>query len=306
MMGEGKSPSRELILNGKKRTIHGSSADDPYFSTLLNESEWPFIHFCQRYVRDDYNCIDIGANVGLMTLYIADYCTSGRIISVEPNRAVFGALQNTIRANGIGNAVAVNVAINDRDGEVRFAEDSAYGHIDPSGSAVLEGITLTTLLQQCRMDRVDFIKIDVEGYEPILIRSALDLIKRDKPLVFLEFNSWSLIANGEQPLHFLEWLLQTFAHLYVVTYRPPAPELLMRVTAENIRTIMHDNMLKNGCVDDLVITDDPSRLAYSDSFLNNKKLQDSQPENAERKHKMSLRFSALASSKALLKKFRSR
>jgi FkbM family methyltransferase len=299
-MSDSKLASRELILNGRKRKLYGSAADDPYFSTLLDESEWPFIHFCQRYIRDDYNCVDIGANIGLMTLYISDYCRSGRIISVEPNRAVFQALQNTIKANAIGNAVPVNVAVTDRDGEVRFSEDSAYGHINSGGNTVVEGITLATLLRRCEMDRIDFLKIDVEGHEPVILRAALEVIKRDKTLIFVEFNSWSLILNHTEPFGFLEWIVATFGYVYVVSHRLPATELLTRITPENVRAILQDNLLKNSCVDDLVITNDASRLAYSEHFLN-KRFRDMQMENAELRRKTSQRLPGLTSATALLR-----
>jgi FkbM family methyltransferase len=292
-MPEEKSPSRELILNGKKRTIYGSSADDLYFSTLCDEGEWPFNHFCQRYIRDDFNCVDIGANIGLMTLYVSEYCTSGRIISVEPNRAVFRALENTIKANGIKNASAVNAAIDEQDGEVRFAEDSAYGHIDSKGGALVEAMTFATLLERYKIDRVDFIKIDVEGHEPVIVRTALDLIKRDKPLIFVEFNSFSLVMSNMKPLGFLEWLLETFAFVYAVTYRSPGSELLTRVTFENRKMFIQDNMLKHGCVDDLVVTDDAGKLTY---------VREVQPDPRELQAGTSLRGSVLTAAGALLKK----
>jgi FkbM family methyltransferase len=292
-MTEEKSPSRELILNGKKRTIYGSSADDLYFSTLCDEGEWPFNHFCQRYIRDDFNCVDIGANIGLMTLYISEYCTSGQIISVEPNRAVFRALQNTIKANGIKNASAVNAAIDEQDGEVRFSEDSAYGHIDPKGGALVEAMTFATLLERYKIDRVDFIKIDVEGHEPVILRTALDLIKRDKPLVFVEFNSFSLVMSNREPLSFLERLLETFAFVYAVTYRSPGSELLTRVTFENRKMFIQDNMLKHGCVDDLVVTDDAGKLTY---------VREVQPDPRELQAGTSLRRSVSSAAAALLKK----
>ena len=259
-MQDGELPSRDLILNGRKRKVYGSAPDDHYFRTLGDESEWPFIRFCERCIRDDYNCLDIGANIGLMALHIADYCTSGRIVCVEPNRPVFEALQNTLRANVVANAIAVNAAITERDGDVRFTEDSAYGYIEPSGTALVEGITVETLLERCRMKRVDFIKMDVEGHEPVILRAALDLIKRQRPLIFMEFNSWSLIQNHVEPLGFLEWIIQEFNFVHVVRHGQGARDLLMRVTTKNAKSIMFDNLIKHGCVDDLVVTDDASKL----------------------------------------------
>jgi FkbM family methyltransferase len=218
------------------------------------------------------------------------------IISVEPNRGVFRALQNTIRANGINNASPVNVAIDEQDGQVRFAEDSAYGHIDPKGGALVEAMTFATLLQRSGIDRVDFIKIDVEGHEPVILRTALDLIKRDKPLVFVEFNCFSMVMSNMQPLAFLEWLLETFAFVYAVTYRSPGPELLTRVTFEDRKMFIQDNMLKHGCVDDLVVTDDAEKLTY---------VREVQPDPRELQATTPSRGSLSRTAQALLKKLSS-
>jgi hypothetical protein len=68
--------------------------------------------------------------------------------------------------------------------------------------------------------------------------------------------------SNMQPLAFLEWLLETFAFVYAITYRSPGSELLTRVTFENRKMFIQDNMLKHGCVDDLVVTDDAGRLTH--------------------------------------------
>jgi hypothetical protein len=149
------------------------------------------------------------------------------------------------------------------------------------------------LLERYQTDRVDFIKIDVEGHEPVILRTALDLIKRDKPLLFVEFNSFSLVMSNMKPLGFLEWLLETFAFVYAVTYRAPGAELLTRVTFENRKMFIQNNMLKHGCVDDLVVTDDAGKLTY---------VREVQPDPRELKVETSLRQSVSSAAGALLKR----
>jgi FkbM family methyltransferase len=304
-MSETELPFRDLILNGKERRIYGSAPDDPYFSTLVNEGEWPFLHICQRYVRDDYNCLDIGANVGLMTLHLSEYCTSGKIVSVEANRSICSALKKTIESNNIKNAVAVHAAINDEDRELRFREESAFGRIDPDGTAIVEGMTLSALVSTYGIGRIDFIKMDVEGYEPVLLRGNLDLLKRDKPLLFVEFNSLTLILETRtEPFTFLEWLVKTFAFVHVINYRSRDVEFLTRLTPANLRPFIRDNLVKHGFVDDLLITDDPNKLAYADGFLNHR-FRDMQMENAELKRKLAVGPFGLGNARALVNKISS-
>jgi hypothetical protein len=96
-----------------------------------------------------------------------------------------------------------------------------------------------------------------------------------------------------KPLGFLEWLLETFAFVYAVTYRSPGSELLNRVTFENRKMFIQDNMLMHRCVDDLVVTDDAAKLTY---------VRDVQPDPREPKAETSLRRSISSAAEALLKK----
>lgn len=266
MTSEAPLATRQIKFLGKDRTIAGISAEDPYFSGLHDDYEWPFKHFCRRYIREGYNCVDIGANIGLMSMYISEFCRPGRVVSAEPNRRVFSALQRNLATNGAHNVTPFNVALNERDGDIRFQENSAYGRVDERGDAVIEGVTFSTLLQRAGLDRVDFVKIDVEGFEPVVLRSALDQLRIHKPLIFMEFNTWALLSGTRtEPLGFMEWILNTFAMVHVV--QPDSPDLLRRVTIDEVESFIEDNIFKHGSLNDLVITDDPERMAYSAAYL---------------------------------------
>ena len=261
--------TRQIKLLDKDRTIAGIATDDPYFSGLHDDYEWPFKHFCRRYLREGYDCVDIGANIGVMSLYISEFCRPGRVVSAEPNRRVFSALQRNLKVNGATNVTPFNVALNDHDGEIRFQENSAYGRVHDSGDAVVEGVTFATLLQRAGLESVDFVKIDVEGFEPVVLRSALDQLKRHRPLVFMEFNTWALLSGSRtEPIGFIEWILNTFAAVYVV--QSHSPDLLRRLTIADAESFVEDNIFKHGSVNDLVFTDDPERMAYSQGYLDSK------------------------------------
>jgi len=105
---------------------------------------------------------------------------------------------------------------------------------------------------------VSLIKIDVEGFEEDVIRGASNTIARFSPLVFLEFNSWCLIAiANKNPRGFLEFLRQTFRHTYCFDESSRLSEL---ASADDLIGFLHTNLTAHGCVDDLLCTNHPIPL----------------------------------------------
>ncbi len=90
--------------------------------------------------------------------------------------------------------------------------------------------------------RIDLIKIDVEGYEPNVLSGASNIIDRWRPIIFLEFNSWTLLLQSFNPLFFAEALFKSFDIEYRDGTRPANPHALV-----------HDNIISHGCITDLVM-----------------------------------------------------
>ena len=107
------------------------------------------------------------------------------------------------------------------------------------------------IVSRFSLDRLDLIKIDVEGFEMDVLEGARDTLERLRPNVFLEFNSFTLIAYGNHnPRSVLERLLSLFSAIYRFE-----DEVEHRVReGEGVHGFMHDNLIKHGCVDDLYCT----------------------------------------------------
>lgn len=197
-------------------------------------------------------------------MILSDFCPNGSVVAVEPNRDVGRALDENIRDNGLSNVKIVRSAIGDRTGTTCFHENSAYGHIADTGVTV-PVMTLANLLAETGLSRVDFVKIDVEGFEPVVLRNAFDLLDAQRALIYLEFNSWCLIAfSRTNPAEFIDWLFDKFQSVSVV--RPSPDGLLRKLTRGDAQGFIHDNLLKHGCVNDLVVTNHPERLDYSPAY----------------------------------------
>jgi len=116
--------------------------------------------------------VDIGANCGAYTLFAARLVSdTGRVIAIEPMPEMIARLRFNLRANGFANVQVFETAVGARAGNITLHVDEARrGH---SSLLPLEGAikttvpvtTLHTLVTQARIDRIDAMKIDIEGYE---------------------------------------------------------------------------------------------------------------------------------------------
>jgi FkbM family methyltransferase len=268
--GTTPAPTKTVRVNAVKRRVQGISATDPYFVAVTDDFEDHFPRFCRRYVGRDYVCLDIGANIGMTTFAISDCCPDGRVIAVEPNRLGYAALEANIADNGLKNVTPFRSVVGSTKGTIGFAENSAFGHV--AGNGIETPITtIEGLMTQFELPRLDLVKVDVEGFEPIILRHSIDTLKRHGTLVFLEFNSWCLLAYSRtDPVSFLQWLFDNFTHIHVVSRNERM--ILERIEKSQLLPFLHDNLVNQGCVSDLVVTNDPARLQIKPSQIDYKAL----------------------------------
>jgi FkbM family methyltransferase len=145
--------------------------------------------------REDAVCIDVGANVGYYTLLVASLAPRGHVHSFEPVPRNFHLLSTSVLLNGFDNVVLNCCAVGNKDGHTSFtvSKDSAYSSfLDTQRRASETTITVpvTTLASYCQdrgLPRIDFMKVDVEGAEKLVLEGASGCLgdARLKPKVML-------------------------------------------------------------------------------------------------------------------------
>lgn len=150
--------------------------------------------------------IDAGANIGLYSLIGARLVgDSGKVYSFEPSKATFNLFLKNIELNNIHNITPINMGLGDRIGEsLVLSQNSKTGdaekyifkmenEIDAEDNKLIdvhltESISLETLDNfQLRnhIEKVDFLKIDVEGYEYFVLKGAENLLKNSREIIIL-------------------------------------------------------------------------------------------------------------------------
>ena len=128
--------TKSILIGNRRFNISGVGENDPYFSAITDTFEPEFTRICNDFVCNDYTCLDIGANIGIKTLLLAQYVPNGRVIAIEAAPTVASLLNQNIDRGGMKNVTIVETAVGDTDGMTRFADQSAYGHISASGVEV--------------------------------------------------------------------------------------------------------------------------------------------------------------------------
>ena len=237
--------TKRITIGDRMFTIQGLGSNDPYFRSLEDGFEPDFEALARTFVRDDYVCIDIGANIGIKSILLAQIASRGRVIAIEPGPNVARLLEVNIAHSGMSNVSVVQAAVSDRVGVLHFAGDSAYGHIADSGAEVA-ATTLADIMTSNDLKRLDFVKIDVEGFEFPILKSSLEILNEHRSLVLFEFNPWCQMVMGRfDPADLIEWTGANFSHLYVVHKTLNRSFVLEHVESANCLKILED-VLKNG------------------------------------------------------------
>jgi FkbM family methyltransferase len=160
--------------------------------------------------------VDVGANIGVHTVPLADRVAPGTVIAVEPLAENIERLRENVAMNDLNNVFIAEAAAGDSDGRVtlQLADDPAY----PSMESVPEGhgigrdrtvaeVTVDKLWASLGRPRVTLLKVDVEGAEARVLAGSSHLLASERPAILAEASDaerLELIAKVLAPLGYAE------------------------------------------------------------------------------------------------------
>jgi FkbM family methyltransferase len=142
-------------------------------------------YLAKRRLRPEDAVVDCGAFLGEFTLYAAAAVGSkGNVIAFEPDPLIFKKLTANIALNGFNNIKAVNKGVWNKEGLLKFVGDSIKGYSFMSASLDKDAIevpvvSLDAELARLGTEKVDFIKMDVEGAEIEAVKGAENTLKNN-------------------------------------------------------------------------------------------------------------------------------
>lgn len=161
-----------------------------------------------KFCKSGMTVFDVGANIGEWTLAMANGVGSeGKVYSFEPTSFLFDALNKTALANQFNQVTVSPYALSDEsktmDFYIQYDEnellDARLSRLDsPADFKVwitdakkakktqVKTITLDEFAAKEKLERLDFIKIDAEGYESNIVEGGLTVLKKFRPNLILE------------------------------------------------------------------------------------------------------------------------
>ena len=165
-------------------------------------ARYPELFFLEQIVKSGDTCLDIGANLGYYSVALSRLVGErGRVLAVEPVPLFQRIWQDNVRLSGIANTTLLPYALGATDGSVQMGTPTRHGRVHhgmtkiTASGAPGEEFARTyqvPLRQPDRLfrdlQRLDFVKCDVEGYEHVVFAHLTATLRRHRPLIQTELN----------------------------------------------------------------------------------------------------------------------
>jgi len=162
--------------------------------------------YLEETLRPGMVFIDGGANEGLYTIYAASRIgPSGKVLAIEPSTREVNRLRANIELNRLDNVTIERVALGDQPRRSTLAV-AGPGHEalntlspigDPFRTEEVTVETLDALVSRHRLERVDVIKLDIEGSEVRALLGARETLKRFEPILLIEAEETRLASMAD-------------------------------------------------------------------------------------------------------------
>lgn len=154
--------------------------------------------------------VDVGAHGGQFAKLFGKLANRGRVYAFEPSPYALSILRPAVRWSGLSNVEIVEAGLSDTPGElvlttpIKRRGDLGFGlaHFGDDGDG-REAVShrapvmrLDDFAADRGLERLDFLKADVEGWELSVLRGALETIRRFRPALLLEINPQHLKRDG--------------------------------------------------------------------------------------------------------------
>jgi FkbM family methyltransferase len=177
------------------------------FIFAFREYYEPELAYLEKILSPGKVFVDVGANFGVYTLIASKLVgEAGKVFAFEPTAESFAILQQNIALNQFSNVRGFQVALSNTRGKGWL-----YHGWDPVGNSLgmdslgdgkgeaVQIETLDNLFEQNGVERVDAIKIDVEGAEELVLRGAIRSLTQHRPVVIFECNPGCAARLGLAP-----------------------------------------------------------------------------------------------------------
>lgn len=226
---------------GISRELHTFRTHEPLSTQLIS-----------RELKPGMICLDIGSNIGYYVLLESKLVgKKGKVIAIEPSPQNFQYLEKNLEFSGHHNVDAYNFAAGDIDGNIRFFVNERSngcqvlyeGRKIPNRPGKVIQVPIKKMdkfIEENKFDSIDFVRMDVEGFEYNIFKGMENTIEKFKPIIQIEVHKGHM--GIEKTKKFFEFLKK---HNYQAkSFHHRALDLPMIGTNKDIQSFTIDKLME--------------------------------------------------------------
>ena len=205
----------DILAKLKKFKFPSKYQWDWKLEMLFNLYENDTTALFKKIIKPGMVIVDIGAHIGYYSRMFSNLAKeSGAVYAFEPDKDNYKLLESNTRARK--NVKIFNEALSDKIGSITFYKSYNTGcHSIVSQNSLKETTTVPTktldnFILENKIPKIDLIKIDVEGGEPIVFGGCKNIFKQSSLMIVMEFTPANFQKLGMSPLSFLNNLQNSY------------------------------------------------------------------------------------------------
>lgn len=237
------------IIQGSKMYFDPGDSLDLSINGVYGELDTKII---RDNIKEGDIVIDVGANIGYYTLIFAQLVgKTGKVFAFEPEPKNFEILKKNIEINNYQNVVVEQKIVSDTSGMIKLfiAEQGIVGHriqqkTNSQKFIEMESIILDDYLKKLNLsDKINFIKIDVEGAEPKVLEGSKEILETSSNLkIFTEFNREDIKKYNYNPENILLLLSKNNFKFFLPNYKTNSISVTDKNTLLNSSELLKENL----------------------------------------------------------------
>ncbi|MFA6073340.1 MAG: FkbM family methyltransferase [Candidatus Woesearchaeota archaeon] len=209
----GKLKNQKIIYelrNGIKYSVRGGTCDRGIINEIWIEKYYTPFGFK---INEKDIIVDVGAQIGIFSVYAASIAKKGKVYSLEPMPENFEMLKINSKLNKLKNIIPINYALSDKNGkETMFLDDlNTGGHsLVNSGKTWsknkinIQSMSFDKFVTSHKIKKIDFLKMDCEGSEYKIFFNASNATLKKIQKISMEYHNLDENRNVQKLKIFLE------------------------------------------------------------------------------------------------------
>lgn len=202
----------KLLKNGSPRSLYKTPSNDLFWlnknayldNNVINYGEFEPLStaLVRRFLKSGDTVLDIGANIGYYSVIFSKIVgEKGTVFAFEPTKHFLPVLEKNLDVNDIKNVKIIDYGLSNKSDDIKIdigpssaTIHSPKGYDAVIGEEIIKLRTLREFVDNNKINKIDFIKIDIDGHEPIFFDGSWEILDKFSPLILCEIS----------PLHYLE------------------------------------------------------------------------------------------------------